>query len=176
MSSRNCARHPGFRTRGHSVLLHQRRCVACYLLLETQHFVLTDLLALVGTVEELAASQATLFLVREQFETNYFTPVSIIKAVLPSMRKRMSGHIILLTSISKLLIPRYVHPADEKPSWPSRHARSGDVLCLRLGNRRFLRCEQPPSSSSKNVSHLYISSFAYVRICLLEPRLRDCPF
>ncbi|KAI4215190.1 MAG: hypothetical protein LQ351_002505 [Letrouitia transgressa] len=56
--------------------------------------------SLVGTVEELAASQATLFLVREQFETNYFTPVSIIKAVLPSMRKRMSGHIILLTSIT----------------------------------------------------------------------------
>ncbi|KAL9611265.1 MAG: hypothetical protein Q9167_004091 [Letrouitia subvulpina] len=56
--------------------------------------------ALVGTVEELAASQATLSLVREQFETNYFTPVNIIKAVLPSMRKRISGHIILLTSIT----------------------------------------------------------------------------
>lgn len=128
-----------------------------YLPFESQHLILTNSLALVGTVEELAASQATLSLVREQFETNYFTPVNIIKAVLPSMRKRISGHIILLTSISKQFIPQNVHSADEKPSWPPRHSRSGDVLCLRLGNRRVLRCEHPFLFLSKNsISPLHL--------------------
>ena len=55
--------------------------------------------ALIGTVEELSASTQTQTLVREQFETNYFGPVNMIKAALPSMRKRSSGHIIILTGI-----------------------------------------------------------------------------
>lgn len=57
-------------------------------------------IATIGTVEELGASQQTLTLVREQFETNFFGPVNIIKAVLPSFRERKNGHIILLTGIS----------------------------------------------------------------------------
>ena len=56
--------------------------------------------ALVGTVEELTASPRTQTLVREQFETNFFGPVNCIKAALPSMRKRNSGHIMILTGIS----------------------------------------------------------------------------
>lgn len=56
--------------------------------------------AIVGTVEELSASQRTLTMVREQFETNFFGPVNVIKAVLPSFRERRNGHIILLTGIS----------------------------------------------------------------------------
>ncbi|KAG8531872.1 uncharacterized protein KY384_003508 [Bacidia gigantensis] len=55
--------------------------------------------ALFGTVEELAASVRTQSLVREQFETNFYGPVNCIRAVLPSMRKKGSGHIVLLSSI-----------------------------------------------------------------------------
>ena len=57
--------------------------------------------ALVGTVEELAASPRTQSLVREQFESNFFGPVNCIKAVLPTMRKRNRGHVIVLTGISQ---------------------------------------------------------------------------
>lgn len=62
--------------------------------------VLRRCIAIIGTVEELAASQRTLTMVREQFETNFFGPVNIIKAVLPAFRERKNGHIILLTGIS----------------------------------------------------------------------------
>lgn len=57
--------------------------------------------ALIGTVEELAASQQTLNLVRDQFELNYFGPLNIVKAALPQMRRQKLGHIMILSSISK---------------------------------------------------------------------------
>lgn len=57
--------------------------------------------AVIGTVEELSTSPRSLALVRDQFETNYFGPVNIIKAVLPTMRKQMIGHIMVLTGISR---------------------------------------------------------------------------
>lgn len=56
--------------------------------------------AVVGTVEELAASPRTLNLIRDQFETNYFGPVNIIKAALPHMRRQKSGHIMVLSGIT----------------------------------------------------------------------------
>ncbi|KAL3471797.1 hypothetical protein BJX99DRAFT_250172 [Aspergillus californicus] len=56
--------------------------------------------ALVGTVEELAASQQTLNLVRDQFEINYFGPLNIIKATLPHMRRQKSGHIMIVSGIT----------------------------------------------------------------------------
>jgi NAD(P)-dependent dehydrogenase (short-subunit alcohol dehydrogenase family) len=56
--------------------------------------------AIVGTVEELATSERTLNLVRDQFETNYFGPVNIIRAALPHMRRQRSGHIVVLSGIS----------------------------------------------------------------------------
>lgn len=56
--------------------------------------------ALVGTVEELAASPRTQSLVREQFESNFFGPVNCIKAALPAMRKKGGGHIIVVTGIT----------------------------------------------------------------------------
>lgn len=56
--------------------------------------------ALIGTVEELAASQQTLNLVRDQFEVNYFGPLNIIKAALPHMRRDASGHIMILSGIT----------------------------------------------------------------------------
>ncbi|OOF91191.1 hypothetical protein ASPCADRAFT_134595 [Aspergillus carbonarius ITEM 5010] len=56
--------------------------------------------ALIGTVEELSASQQTLNLVRDQFESNYFGPLNIIKATLPHMRRQKSGHIMILSGIT----------------------------------------------------------------------------
>lgn len=61
--------------------------------------------ALVGTVEELAASPRTQSLVREQLETNFFGPVNCIKAALPTMRKQNSGHVLVLTGISQSKYP-----------------------------------------------------------------------
>ncbi|KAF2137331.1 uncharacterized protein K452DRAFT_321881 [Aplosporella prunicola CBS 121167] len=51
----------------------------------------------IGTIEELAQSPRTLSLARDQFETNFFSNVNIIKAALPSMRAKKNGHIIMLT-------------------------------------------------------------------------------
>ncbi|KAJ5180209.1 hypothetical protein N7492_003419 [Penicillium capsulatum] len=56
--------------------------------------------ALIGTVEELSASQQTLNLVHDQFETNYFGPLNIIKATLPHMRREHNGHIMILSGIT----------------------------------------------------------------------------
>ncbi|KAJ5147880.1 hypothetical protein N7526_001232 [Penicillium atrosanguineum] len=55
---------------------------------------------LVGTVEELSASQQTLNLVRDQFEVNYFGPLNIIKAALPHMRRESTGHIMIISGIT----------------------------------------------------------------------------
>jgi NAD(P)-dependent dehydrogenase (short-subunit alcohol dehydrogenase family) len=54
-------------------------------------------------VEELAASERALGLVRDQFETNYFGPVNLIKSALPALRKQSAGHILVLSGISKAL-------------------------------------------------------------------------
>ena len=55
--------------------------------------------AVVGTVEELAATPATRNLVRDQFETIFFSQVNFIKAALPQFRAQHTGHIMILTSI-----------------------------------------------------------------------------
>ncbi|KAF3771018.1 NAD(P)-binding protein [Cryphonectria parasitica EP155] len=55
--------------------------------------------AVVGTVEELSTTPATQNLVRDQFETIYFSQVNFIKAALPQLRAQQTGHIIILTSI-----------------------------------------------------------------------------
>lgn len=65
--------------------------------------------ALVGTVEELNQTSNTRSLVRDQFETNFFSAVSIIKEILPLMRKQKGGHIVVLTGISK---PKDAMPND----------------------------------------------------------------
>lgn len=57
--------------------------------------------AILGTVEEFGASPQTLSLVRDQFESNYFGPVNIIKAVIPEMRRQKKGHILVLSGISR---------------------------------------------------------------------------
>lgn len=53
-----------------------------------------------GTVEELSTSPATLSLVRDQFETIFFSQVNFIKAALPILREQHTGHIIILTGIT----------------------------------------------------------------------------
>ncbi|XXG99793.1 hypothetical protein Hte_006134 [Hypoxylon texense] len=55
--------------------------------------------AVVGTVEELSTSPATQNLVRDQFETIFFSQVNFIKASLPTFRAQHTGHIMILTSI-----------------------------------------------------------------------------
>jgi hypothetical protein len=55
--------------------------------------------AVVGTVEELSTSPATQDLVRRQFEVIFFGQINFIKAILPLLRERHNGHIIMLTAI-----------------------------------------------------------------------------
>ncbi|KAL8791664.1 MAG: hypothetical protein Q9195_005747 [Heterodermia aff. obscurata] len=57
--------------------------------------------AVIGTVEELAMSAETQTLIRDQFETKFFGPVNVIKAVLPSMRLREKGHVLVLSDVSE---------------------------------------------------------------------------
>ena len=56
--------------------------------------------AVIGTVEELAASHRTRTLINDQFETNFFGPMNIIRAVVPEMRSKANGHIIVLSGIT----------------------------------------------------------------------------
>ena len=62
----------------------------------------TSASAIIGSVEELAQSKRTISLVSEIFEINFFANVNIIKAILPAMRERKNGHIVVITGISKL--------------------------------------------------------------------------
>ncbi|KAE9374206.1 short chain dehydrogenase/reductase [Stipitochalara longipes BDJ] len=55
--------------------------------------------AVVGTVEELSTNAATQNLVRDQFEIIFFSQVNFIKATLPLLREKHTGHMIILTGI-----------------------------------------------------------------------------
>lgn len=50
-----------------------------------------------GAAEELSPAQ-----LREQFELNFFAAAEMVRAVLPAMRARRSGHILNLTSVGGL--------------------------------------------------------------------------
>ena len=56
--------------------------------------------AVIGTIEEMSASERTRSLMRDQFETNFFGPMNIIRAVIPIMRSKTNGHIIVLSGIT----------------------------------------------------------------------------
>lgn len=53
-----------------------------------------------GAIEEITLEEAKL-----QFETNFFGVARVIKAVLPAMRERGSGHIINMSSVVGWLVP-----------------------------------------------------------------------
>ncbi|KAH8658880.1 short chain dehydrogenase/reductase [Ilyonectria robusta] len=54
--------------------------------------------AVVGTVEELSTTPFTQNLVRDQFESIFFSQVNFIRVALPQLRSQHTGHIIVLTS------------------------------------------------------------------------------
>lgn len=81
-------------------LLYKSKYETPSALYHPRNWVLIGSPALIGTVEELSASQQTLNLVRDQFEINYFGPLNIIKACLPHMRRQKSGHIMILSGIT----------------------------------------------------------------------------
>jgi len=56
--------------------------------------------AVVGTVEELSTCAATQNLVRDQFEIIFFSQLNFIKATLPLLREKHTGHIMILTGIT----------------------------------------------------------------------------
>lgn len=56
--------------------------------------------SVIGTVEELAQDSLTRSTIHEMFNTNFFSPVNIIRAVLPPLRAQHQGHIILLSGIT----------------------------------------------------------------------------
>ena len=85
-------------------------------------------IAVVGCVEELSQSPHTLSLVHDTFETNFFANVNIIKAVLPVMRSRKNGHVIMLTGISAL--PSISFPPPHPPSPQHSHFHISRYLVL----------------------------------------------
>jgi len=68
---------------------------------------------LIGGVEETSDAE-----LREQFEVNFFSVMSLLRAVLPGMRQRRSGHIIAISSVSGLV------------GWPSLGPYSASKFAL----------------------------------------------
>ena len=103
-----------------------------------------NFLALFGTVEELGQSYRTRTAVNDQFATNFFGPVNIIKSSLPYLRHQRNGHIVILTGISKLFFISLVQlspymSALISSSWPHWHARPRVLLLVTMGVGRLLR-------------------------------------
>jgi NAD(P)-dependent dehydrogenase (short-subunit alcohol dehydrogenase family) len=73
--------------------------ISLYFQIRVLHFAV-----LVGTIEELSQTTRTHALVKDQFETNFYSAVTIIKLVLPVMRGQKDGHIIVLSGTSKFCI------------------------------------------------------------------------
>jgi NAD(P)-dependent dehydrogenase (short-subunit alcohol dehydrogenase family) len=76
--------------------------------------------------------------VDEIFEINFFANVNIIKAILPVMRERKNGHMIVITGIStttSLCCTQRLLTTASRPSWNTgaRH-----VLLIAMGHRRLL--------------------------------------
>ena len=55
-------------------------------------------MSVAGFIEDLSVDE-----IREQFETNFFGAVGMSKAVLPTMRRQRSGHIIQVSSVGGLV-------------------------------------------------------------------------
>ncbi|XP_070836455.1 dehydrogenase/reductase SDR family member 7B isoform X1 [Chaetodon trifascialis] len=69
---------------------------------------------------------------REVMETNYFGPIALTQALLPSMVRRRSGHIVVISSVQgKIAIPyRSAYAA-------SKHATQAYFDCLRAEIERY---------------------------------------
>lgn len=69
---------------------------------------------------------------REVMETNYFGPIALTQAILPSMVSRRSGHIVVISSVQgKIAIPyRSAYAA-------SKHATQAYFDCLRAEVERY---------------------------------------
>lgn len=69
---------------------------------------------------------------RQVMETNYFGPIALTQALLPSMVRRRSGHIVVISSVQgKIAIPyRSAYAA-------SKHATQGYFDCLRAEIERY---------------------------------------
>ena len=78
-------------------------------------------LAYVATVEDMTMEDW-----RRQFETNFFGVVRVTQAVLPKMRERRSGRIVMISSVSGLVTP----PTQGAYS-ASKHAMEGLSNALR---------------------------------------------
>jgi NAD(P)-dependent dehydrogenase (short-subunit alcohol dehydrogenase family) len=76
----------------------------------------------VATVEDLSMEDW-----RRQFETNFFGVIRVIQAVVPHMRERRSGRILMMSSVAGLVTP----PAQGAYS-SSKHALEGLSNALRL--------------------------------------------
>jgi len=79
-------------------------------------------MAYVGTVEDMEMEDY-----RRQFETNFFGVIRVTQAVVPRMRERRSGRILMMSSVSGLVTP----PAQGAYS-ASKHAIEGLSNALRL--------------------------------------------
>ena len=79
-------------------------------------------IAIAAVMEEITLSD-----LRKQFETNFFGVVRVTQAVLPYMRERRRGRILMMSSVSGLLTP----PAQGAYS-SSKHALEGLSNALRL--------------------------------------------
>jgi NAD(P)-dependent dehydrogenase (short-subunit alcohol dehydrogenase family) len=100
---------------------------------------LSDRTAVIGTVEELAQSSRTISLVDEIFEINFFANVNIIKAILPAMRERKNGHMIVITGISNInLHPEAMLSLTAFGSWSPRNSWTRYVLLIAVGYRGIL--------------------------------------
>ncbi|XP_006006985.1 dehydrogenase/reductase SDR family member 7B isoform X2 [Latimeria chalumnae] len=80
-----------------------------------------------GTIKDTAVSVD-----KEVMETNYFGPVALTKAILPSMVQRRRGHIVVISSIQgKIAIPfRSAYAA-------SKHATQAFFDCLRAEVQQY---------------------------------------
>jgi NAD(P)-dependent dehydrogenase (short-subunit alcohol dehydrogenase family) len=115
-------------------MLYKPRCDTHPGLLGIVHRIAYIFKALIGTVEELSASTQTMNLVRDQFEINYFGPLNIIKAALPYMRRERSGHVMIISGISKTSNISKNKVLDLTIySGAYRHTRTRNVLRSRLG-------------------------------------------
>jgi short-subunit dehydrogenase len=79
-----------------------------------------------GVSQRALAADARLEIERALMEVNYFGPVALTKAVLPAMRARRSGHVVVVSSVMG-----YVGTPGRSTYAAAKHALHGYFDCLR---------------------------------------------